>query len=239
MSRKTFTLALILFAILGVAAERALAGSPSATASSIPTPAASSKLTPSQREFAAAFVKASNTKDTGAMRQLVAPEVLACFDKETSPFLDRWLERQARLTISTDYQASFSDYKGGIQTSPLLKYPAAPTNTMEVRFGMGRGSTATLIRQVRREKDKYYLVGPCLTAQGVENFRATEKKRAERIEKARAIYSKLEDPLLTQLRTLIKQNKFREAMQLCTKSLKIDNFTARDVLLILAGREPE
>ncbi len=239
LRRTAITFTLLLSVTLSFAGARSQAAEASPKSAGGSGAAASPKLTAAQREFAAAFVNAANAKDVDALHKLVAPEVVACFDKETTPFLQRWLEKQARITISTDYQASFSQYTGGLQTSPLLRYPAAPTNTMEISFGMGGGQSATLTRQVRREKGKYYLVGPCLTAQGVDKFRADEKKRADRIEKARTIYSKLEDPLLTQLRTLMKQNKGREAIRLCSKALKIDPLTARDVLMILAGREPQ
>jgi hypothetical protein len=242
--RAQLMIALILSSTLGMMVGQGRAAEPAAAASmkvgaatSVATPAP--KLTRAQREFAAAFVSASNAKDIDAIRKLVAPEAVACFDKETQPFLDRWLKKQTRFLISTDYEASFARYTGGLQTSPLLTYPAKPTETMEIKFGAGGEQQVTMIRHVRLEKGKYYLVAACLTPEGVDRFRADEKKRDVRIAQAREISSKLQDPLLSQLRTLIKQKKVREALQLLRSNVRVDFLTARDVLLILADREPD
>jgi hypothetical protein len=246
MSATSSVIALIL-AVTFVAAARvdaaestAAAAAKSAAASSAATPAAvrSKKLTAQQREFAAAYVSAANSKDIEALRKLVAPEVLACHAKETKPFIDRWLRRQGRFAISADYHASFAPYRGGLQTSPLLSYPANPTETMTLDFGT-QGQSVVMTRHLTQEKGKLYLVAPCLTPAGVQRFQAQQKQRDERIQQARAIYGKLEDPLRTQLRTLIKQNKVRDAMQLCTSKLKVNNLVARDVLLLLDDREPD
>jgi hypothetical protein len=246
MSRISSTIALMLCATL-IAAARCDAAQPTAAASrkstaasSAPSPApARKKLTAAEREFAAAYVNAVNSGDINALRKLVAPEVVACFTKDTKPFLDHWLQKNLRMAVSVDYEATFAPYDGGLQTSPLLSYPAMATDTMQLNFGAGPTKDVTITREVTREKKKLYLVAPCLTPAGVANFQAEQKQRAVRIEQARTIYDKLEDPLRTQLRTMVKQNKMREAMQLCSSRLRIDAALARDVLLLLADREPD
>ncbi len=201
--------------------------------------AAPAKLTPAQRQFADAFVKAVNTADTNAMRKLIAPKSLSCLDKSSEAYLEHWLKKQMRFRISEDFRSSFAPLKSGPGTSPpMAGYPVNPTDTMEIKFGAGPDRNITLLHQVTTDNGKFYLIAPCPTAKGLERFAKFEKRRSESRERAQQIYAKLEDPLLTRLRTLIKHGKTGDAIKLCAGSLKVDNMTAADVVALLMGHKP-
>lgn len=193
-----------------------------------------SKLTPAQREFAESLVKAVNSRDRQGVQNLIAPKSKACFNKDNAFYLDRWTEKQARYVVSGDYTARFYPLSGKFsETTPLATFPVAATHNIEIRYGGTREMTVTLIRQVAEQNGKWYLVAPCPTADGLARVKQSETARAERRQKAQAVYDKLQDPLLTQLRTLVKQKKYEEAMKQCTGQLKLDPGTARQLIGIL------
>jgi hypothetical protein len=216
------------------------AGSPTATAtataSATPTPAP--QLSEAQRQFAAAFVSASNARSVDAMRKLVLPKSLACYNKETRPSLDQWISRPFRYTIPADYKVSFSSYDVAPRRSPLFKSPAQPTGVMQIEFGAPGGRKIKLPRLVREEKNNYYLVVPCLTRKGASRFKIVQARHAGSMHKARAAYGQLQDPLRSQLTTLIKQGREHDAVSVCMHDMHLDRRTAAGVVDILTGLEP-
>lgn len=210
------------------------ASSPSAPEPPKPVP----KLTHAQQQFVDRFVKAVNARDRKGVRQLVAPKALACFNENNDAYLERWIEKQANFEVQSAYQARFAPLDAStFNNSPYMSFPVLPTHTMDIEFIGHKNLDVTYIRMVALENGKWYLAAPCPTEQGLARFNVREKQRAERRDQAEQIYAKLQDPLLTQLRTLIKQGKESDAMKICAHDLKIKEDMARDVVLLLMGRQ--
>jgi hypothetical protein len=218
----------------GAASSSASAEAP-AEATATPAP----PLSAAQRQLATAFISAVNAKDAAALRKLVLPEALACYNTDTEGYLDRWVQARLRRPIPSGYKVSFSPYEGGIRSSRVFTIPVQPTERMAIEFsGARQGQNETLANLVVQEKGSYYLFAPCITAEGAERFKAMQAKREASAQEAREAYAKLKDPLRSQLVSLLKEGKKREAFSLCKRSLKISYRTAGYVLQLLEGREP-
>ncbi|HEY6420691.1 MAG TPA: hypothetical protein VIX59_16985 [Candidatus Binataceae bacterium] len=215
------------------------AGSPTAAKPAAPsaTPKPAPKLTQGQQQFVDQFLKAVNARDRKGLTELVAPKALACFNQDNDAYLKRWLEKQANFQVQTTYQARFLPLDASsFRNSPYMTFPVLPTHTMEIEFTGVKNLDITMIRMVTLDNSKWYLAAPCPTAAGLARFNLREKKRAYHRDQAEQIYAKLQDPLLTQLRTLIKQGQPNEAIKVCAKSLQIKDDMAHDVVLLLMGR---
>jgi hypothetical protein len=223
----------------GATSSPSQASAPAVSSAASPSAAASpaAELTAAQRRFAAAFVSAANAKDAGAMRKLVTPQSLSCYDKDTEPFLDRWIKTRRDRAVSPDYKASFLPY-GGFRRSKFITMPVQPTEMMQIDFATPGGQKMSLFNNVWQENGRYYLVAPCLTAKGAEHFKTDRAKHEERARKAREAYAKLNEPTRSQLADLLKRGKKREAYLLCKRELKVDSSVAIGVLDLVAGREP-
>jgi hypothetical protein len=191
----------------------------------------------SAAQLAAAFVNAVNAKDADAMRELILPQSLACYNKETEPYLDHWVRKPFRYTIPADYKASFSAYAVIFRPSRSFKLPERPSGIMEIEFGAPGGERIKLPRFVRQERNGYFLVVPCFTREGEEHFKSAQAKRAASMQKAREAYGKLKDPLRSRLVALLKQGQEGEARSLCMHDLNLDRTTAAHVIEFLTGRE--
>jgi hypothetical protein len=209
------------------------------TATPSPTPTPAPPLSAAQRRFVDAFVNAVNAKDAAAMRKLVMPEALACYNKDTEPYLQRRLERHLRYTIPPDYKVSFSPFGRALGASPSFTIPAQPTEVMQIEFSGKGGRKVTLPDAVTQEKGGYYLFVPCLTLTGAAHLKARRAKHEASMRKARQAYTRLQEPLRSQLATLLRQGKKSDAVLLCMQNLDVDRRTAIYLLDIIAGRESE
>ncbi len=223
----------------GATSSPSQASAPAVSAAAQPAVAATpaAKLTDAQRQFAAAFVSAANAKDAGAMRKMVIAQSLSCYNKDTEPYLDRWIKTRRDRTVPPDYKVSFSPY-GGFQGSKFIVMPVQPTDMMQIDFVAPGGQKTSLFNTVRWEQGRYYLVAPCLTAKGAEHLKTEQAKHADRSKKAHEAYAKLQDPLRSQLVDLLKKGKKRDAYVLCKRELKLDSGATIEVLNLLQGREP-
>lgn len=197
-------------------------------------------LNDAQRSLAEAFIAAVNAKDADAIRNLLVPEALACYNTpDTKAYLDHWLHTQMRLFIPPVHKLKFVPYERGFQPSRLFTVPVQPMERMEIEFEIKPGSSTTLSSLVNEEKGRYYLFLPCVTDAGVQNFKTEQAKHERALKKAQDVYRQLHGPLRAYLESLAKKGRTPAALEECKKKLGIDFRTAGYLLDLLAGRKPE
>jgi hypothetical protein len=208
-------LLITLLALLGAAAvSRAFAQSHvKSTAAPGPDEEEAPQLTPSagQLEFAARYVKAVDNKDKEALRKLIAPKVLACYDARTKPYLDNWLARQMQDQISKPYQVTIEKRgPADLPKSALFTLPVPPTHQINIITRID-GEEMAVGRPIAYQDGQWYEAAPCPTDLGMEHFarrRATVQKKAARIDQ---LYANLKDPLKSELKTMIEQRRIPDA----------------------------
>lgn len=188
------------------------------------------KLESAQRIFVDAYVRAVNNRDRNALRKLIAPSVLNCYNGDSRIFLDDWLRRRIRSRISQNFQAVFAPYEGGLHESSMATVPAQATHILKITYQDG-AQTVTIDRPVEKENSKWYLVLRCPTEKGRQRLEMWAQQRQEHVEE---LYSRLGDPLVARLRKLIREGRRDEAVSQCASALKVDKKTAHDVVIFIA-----
>ena len=201
------------------------------------SPAESIQSAPSaeQVRFAHDYIKAVNSHDPKALRRLVAPRTLACYNARTEPYLTQWLARQTKDQISEPYSITVEPYKDSeFHPSALFTLPVTPTHQMNITI-RSNGSDVVFGRPIAYQDGRWYVTAPCPTDMGIDKLVSGEERRAKQTERLDALYNGLKDPMLSNLKDLIRQNRIGEA---CTKyalAEKIDYLTGCKVVKRLAG----
>lgn len=170
--------------------------------------------TEAQLHFANQYVKAVNGKDVKALRQMIAPETLACYTPRTEPYLTNWLTRQTMDTIKEPYTIKVEKRdEEDMPRSALITMPVAPTHQLDI-IGTINGKEQVMGRPIVYENGRWYETAPCPTDLGMEQFTNRNEKARRDSEHMEQLYANLKDPLKSDLKNLISQNKIAEA---CTK----------------------
>ena len=196
------------------------------------------KITPAQRAFAKKFVEAVDAQDNAKMRALIPSDTLKCFDQSRQAFLDAWIEKQFRHQIPANNQLTVialpqENYK----PSKMATFPMRATHLMAFESKMDEGSTITINQAVGQEAGVWYLAVPCPTAAGLVRFAKIQKLRAVSRERADLAYTKLKEPVKSQLLALIAKHDNASAWRLCVQSLHVDIMTAQAVVDKLAAEK--
>ena len=102
----------------------------------------------------------------------------------------------------------------------------------------GSTSSVTVIRDLRLNGTVWLAVVPCPTAKGLEAFRKAKVARDARKLRAKELVASLEDPLLSEIRDLVKQQNTVEAMKRYSAATGEDLSMAREVVDLLESRSP-
>lgn len=196
------------------------------------------KITPAQRAFAKKYVEALQTEDSAKIRALIAPDTLKCFDQSRQPFLDAWIQKQFRNPIPANNRLSVIALPPDMyKPSKMATFPVRGTHLMAFEYKTDDGSSVTVNQAVGPEAGVWYLTVPCPTAAGLEHFAKIQKMRAVSRERAERAYTKLKEPVKSQLLALIAKHDNASAWKLCIQSLHVDFMTAQAVVDKLASEK--
>lgn len=195
------------------------------------------KGTPAQQKFARKVADAMINKDYAALRDLTAPSTVKCIGKNEDFLQDR-IRRQLELPMSRKYQLSISQLPSNLMmANKYSTYPMPPTHLMTMQFDTADGNNATVNLPIGQEDGKWYEVQPCPTQQGLDRFAKLQHMRATQLEHAKAALAKVQDPIKSQLLTLVGKHDNADAWKLCMSALHYDFPTCHGVVALLAGEE--
>ena len=219
-------------------ATRAPAASATGATSQVKVLHPEASITPAQRAFAKKYVEAVDAQDNAKMRALIPNDTLKCFDQSRQPFLDAWIQKQFRRQIPANNQLSVialppDNYK----PTKMATFPMRATHLFAFESKIDDGSTITINQAVGQEAGVWYLTVPCPTAAGLERFAKIQKLRAVSRERADLAYTKLKEPVKSQLLALIAKHDNASAWRLCVQSLHVDIMTAQAVVDKLAAEK--
>jgi len=239
-SAKIGSLVIFAFGAL-MAAGYAHAGPPApsaaATASADNEDAGSPQMQPSEEQmrFAREYVKAVNSRDLKALRRLIPPKTLACFNERNEVYLTTWLERQFADPIAEPYTVTVEkDEPDQLPRSALFTLPVVPTHQINITTKIG-GEEVVLGRPIAYQDGRWYETAPCPTDVGMRNFLRKREIAKSKSARADALYAKLKDPLKSDLKKLIQQDKRQEACRRYATAAKVDIQTGCAVVKRLAA----
>ena len=224
----------------GPSALAQVRANPSARRTTVPSlPAEEAELlAPSadQLRFANEYIKAVNAKDVKALRRLIAPKTLACYSPRTEPYLTSWLSRQTSDPISKPYSIKVQLYdENDITSSALFTLPVTPTHQLNITTFVAKDEPVVLGRPIAYLDGRWYETAPCPTDLGMEHFIDRQERQKKEYTELDDLYAKLRDPMKSNLKNLIAQNRIGEACTNYAQAEKIDFVTACKVVKTLAA----
>jgi hypothetical protein len=220
----------VLFLIVTCATGRFYADSPSSAASSIRQ---------AQLRFVKNYVTAVQSRDAQKVLQTFHPAYRACVNSENKEYFDQDISRRMRYVPGTGYKVASLQPADPKQTfgaaflpADGFEYPAKPAYVVQVDFESTNGGTSSysMLLEIAPDHGSWYWFGPCLNAKGLEFIRQRmqegERQRAE----ARKRVSELKDPLLSDLKHLLKAHDRMGAIKTYRKETGAELTTAVQVI---------
>lgn len=189
--------------------------------------------TPAQLKFADAYVKAVNDGDAGALRKLIAPKALACFNKKNEIFLDEWIERQLRDQIAPAYKITIEELDASdMGKTKLFILPVVPTHQLDISTTLN-GRAVTLGRPIAYQDGEWYEIAPCPTDLGVRHSITRQQHFTEQQKQAAKLYISLSPAFKKKLYQMLLNNQMAQACRETSAQLKVDVQTGCRVAQVL------
>lgn len=161
-----------------------------------------------QGQFIKEYVAAVNAKDVVKLKRLVHPKCLACINDENGDFYDAYFSNEIEDPIPDNYKIIEIKPIGKdeqLMMSEAFSYPVRPTHWVQIDFEKGPYDSTSILRQIVKHGDTWLMVMPCPTQQTVKWFRESKIAKEKQKERARVLFQELRDPLLSELKELLKK----------------------------------
>lgn len=197
------------------------------------TPVPQFPPTPAQLTFADAYVKAVNGGDAAALRKLIAPKALACFNQHNEIFLDEWIERQLQDQVAPSYKITIEELDtSDMGKTRLFTLPVMPTHQLDISTTLD-GREVTIGRPIAYQDGRWYEIAPCPTDLGVRHSIQRRQHFAYQRKQAQELYNSLSPAFKKTLYQLLLQNQTAQACRQTSLQLKVDLQTGCRVAQVL------
>lgn len=233
--------------VLGLAAGCAVltAAAPSATAQNtmrmrFSDAGPTADLTPSQRTFAAAYVRAVTGPDVRQYMRLVHPASLACRRKDNEEFFADMFARHQGLS-APEPQVLVESLPATLQLFDFMAkegfgYPVRPTHVFHVDVISTGNKQRSLGAFSVLLDGSWYEVLPCPTAEAAAQYRAKKAQAAADEAKARELARSMRDPLRAEIVGLLREGKKVSAIKKYREATGVDLAMAKRVVEALESR---
>ncbi|HKF53425.1 MAG TPA: hypothetical protein VKB26_14010 [Candidatus Acidoferrales bacterium] len=160
-------------------------------------------------ELVSRYVAASNAHDVAAMNALLHPKSLACITPENRDFYDRAVEVSMREPIASNYHFTDTTLTGK-EPLPLNGYgtfPVPPTHQIQIEYSSGAENSGTFIFWLVSENGRWYKDDPCINGSIIKQFHEDLPNIKARGEATKALVGQIQEPLLSELKSLLKAGK--------------------------------
>jgi hypothetical protein len=197
-----------------------------------------------QRAFVERFVAAITSGTAESMRALYHPASLACVNPGNRDFFDFLIAKD--LSYAAEVRGGYSVSRFGTVdatdvtasgTPDLFPDPVKPTHQFQIdTSGDGGNRSLSLLRAAAQQDGTWFIVVGCPTEKGLAFFRERQAEAARQRQQVAQLIAKLHEPLLSEIRTLLAQNRRVEAINQYQNAANVDLTTA--VQVIDALRKP-
>ena len=165
---------------------------------------------PDVKAFAAQYVAAFNAKDKAKLEALNIPESLACITPANRDVYDYLLTSQMRSPIPPKYTLTFSAVNESNLNAlaTMVRFPVKPEHELHIDYQYpGTDDGGQLVLYLVRQSGHWMADFPCMTDEGLKNFRDNAAAR----EKYKAMAAQIKEPLRSELLAMLRQHKSGEA----------------------------
>ncbi len=188
-----------------------------------------------QTTFVPSYIDALRSKDPARIRAFLHPQVLACLNDKTREYFDYLARSEANDEVSGEYQVTRIGLLNG--PAPMLglpedgfRYPFQPVYEVHIEFQSGR---LELIRFLGESRGEWFEVYPCPNEKGIALVHEYIVRGEEQRQKVARLVAELKDPLLSELKALVKQERIIDAVKKYQTATDADITTARMVVGVL------
>lgn len=189
--------------------------------------------------FVPGYIEALRAHDTAKIRTFLHPQVLACMNGKTQQYFDYLAQQEAQDDVEGHYEITRVTPMNG--PAPLLglpedgfRYPMQPAYEVHVEF---KGGHVELIRFLSEEQGQWFEVYPCPNEKGIALVHDYIARGEEQRERAAKLVTQLKDPLLGELKDLVKQERIIDAVNRYQAASGVTDVTiARMVIGVLQAR---
>ena len=194
---------------------------------------------PDQKQFISDYVAAVNGQDIDGLKRLVHPKYLACINNENQAYFHDYFSREIKESIPNNYKIAKITQIGNAE--PLLmaeafSYPVRPTHWVQIDFARSAYDSKSILQQIVKVEDAWFMVVPCPTPDTVRRFRQAKIAKETQKERAKVLFGKLNDPLLSELKQLLEEGKKVQAWKRYSSVTGESLSMAKGVLALLNVR---
>lgn len=193
-------------------------------------------MTPAQRTFAQAYLTAITGSDIERYVRLLHPRTRACITPGNAEFFNTIFERRVRR-FARNPQLSVRKLKETRMITAArnngLNYPERPTHAFSIELISSGPNQYSVTAFGVRENGIWYEVLPCPSSKSLEQMKEAKLRNAADSIRARALADSLQEPLRTELLTLLTDSGSVTATKRYAEATQVDLTMARRVVKVL------
>lgn len=173
-------------------------------------PAQNTGAPPDVKAFAAQYVAAFNAKDKARVESLYLPQSRACMTPANHDVYDAMLSMEMRDSVPPNYTLSFTDVnEGNLKAlASLATFPVKPERELNINYQYPEtNDLGGIVIYLVRQDGRWIADFPCMTAQGIKNYRDNAAARQH----YKALAAAIKEPLRSQLLVMLRAHKIGEA----------------------------
>jgi hypothetical protein len=192
-----------------------------------------------QRMLVERYVAAITSHDAAALKALYHPATRACMNADNADFFEFLFGNDLRFEGDlkegyklTGFDTADPSIVEGNAMGGMIPQPVAPTHQFQIDTAGTR--VVTIVRMAAEQDGAWFIVAGCPTEQGLAMFRERRGQGAQQLARARELASKLDEPLLSDIKDLLAQNRRIDAIKRYQDAAKVDLTTATRVIDVLS-----
>ncbi len=194
-----------------------------------------------QRAFVERYVAALQAQDLAVLKGLYDPAVLRCIAPDNQDYFDfifaQEIRRGAQLRggyTLTRFSPADADSVAFSEMGGMSPNPVAPTHEFQIDTPLDSNNHSLMIQRMAVAHDgSWFMVLGCPTAKAVEFFRQRQAEGEQQRARAKQLANELQEPLLSEIKTLLASKRRIEAIKRFQSSANTDLTMATRVVEVL------
>lgn len=192
-------------------------------------------ISAAQRGLVERYVAAITSHDAAALKAIFHPATRACMNAENADFFEFLFGNDLRFESDlkegyklTGFETADPSIVEGNAMGGMLPQPVAPTHQFQIDTAGIRA--VTIVRMAAEKDGTWFIVAGCPTEKGLAMFRERREQGSQQQARARELASKLDEPLLSEIKDLLARNRRIDAIKRYQDAAKVDLTTATGVI---------
>jgi hypothetical protein len=197
-----------------------------------------------KRAFIERYVAALRSHNLTGLKDLVHPKSLACLNSGNRDYFDFIFEKELSYGAALGGRYSLTrfgpldaDTATASEMGGMLPNPVKPTHQFQIDTPFDSNNRSVTIQRIAVESaGAWFIVLGCPTPKAMEFFRERRAEGDRQRARARQLADALQEPLLSEIRNLLAENRRIDAIKRYQADAGVDLTTASQVIDALAPK---